>query len=49
MDEMAFMSNAGAIDRSMKSATSCMIYTSTPNGEGGEYYNKRNMAYGVKD
>jgi hypothetical protein len=33
MDEMAFMSNATAINTSAASATPCRIFNSTPNGE----------------
>jgi len=38
MDEMSFMENAKAIHTALGSATPSIIYNSTPNGEGNEFF-----------
>lgn len=43
-DEFAFQANAKTINTAMRSATSCIIYTSTPNGKGNEHYRMRQLA-----
>jgi len=43
MDEMAFMQHANAINKAATSNTSCVIYNSTPNGEGNEFYRMRKL------
>lgn len=43
MDEMAFMSNAHAINTSCASATPCRLFNSTPNGEGNEFYRMKKL------
>lgn len=48
MDEMAFMQNAQAINKAASSNTSCVIYNSTPNGEGNEFYRMRRLTMNRK-
>lgn len=48
-DEFAFQSNATTINTAMRSATSCIIYTSTPNGKGNEHYRMRLKSLPSKD
>lgn len=48
MDEMAFMQNAQAINKAATSNTSCVIYNSTPNGEGNEFYRMRKLTMNRK-
>lgn len=48
-DEFAFQSNASTINKAMISASSCRIYTSTPNGRGNEHYRMKLMAERRKD
>ena len=38
LDEMAFMAYASEVNWGLSSATPCRLFTSTPNGESGEYY-----------
>lgn len=38
MDEMAFMQHASAINKAATANSPCVIYNSTPNGEGNEFY-----------
>lgn len=45
MDEMAFMANATAINKSAWSNTPCRIFNSTPNGEGNEFYRMRTLCF----
>ena len=49
MDEMAFMSNAQAINTAASSATPTRIFNSTPNGEGNEFYRMRKSTQWRKD
>lgn len=49
MDEMAFMSNAHAINTSCASATPCRLFNSTPNGEGNEFYRMKRLTERRKD
>lgn len=48
-DEMAFMANAQQINTAAASATPCRIMTSTPNGEGNEFYRMRKFTQWRKD
>jgi hypothetical protein len=43
MDEMAFMQYAKEIDNAAGSNSPCIIYNSTPNGMGNQFYRKRMM------
>lgn len=43
MDEMAFMQYAKEIDNAAGQASPCIIYNSTPNGMGNQFYRKRMM------
>ena len=44
LDEMAFMPDWEAINRSISSASPCRIYNSTPNWEWNEYFRMRELA-----
>lgn len=43
MDEMAFMQHASAINKAATANSPCVIYNSTPNGEGNEFYRMRKL------
>jgi len=43
-DEMAFMANATAINKSVASTCPCRFFNSTPNWEWNEYYRMRELA-----
>jgi len=49
LDEMAFQSNAAAINTSCASTTPCRIFNSTPNWEGNEFYRMRKLTMDRKD
>ena len=48
MDEMAFMQDAKAINRSASQATSCRVINSTPNWEYNEYYEMKKLVLAEK-
>ena len=48
LDEMAFMQDATAINRSASQATSCRIINSTPNGEYNEYFEMKKLVLAEK-
>lgn len=45
MDEMAFMKNASQINKSAWSNSPCLIYNSTPNWEGNEFFTMRKLCF----